>query len=155
MPVSWVIFSVSEPFLFPEITCSVLWWKAHIHTEEHRGTGDTPVRDMKSCPSYSKAIPGQHQPRRLGRTHDPESARAALWGTAQDRTDKRTGLGHLCCVCVFLPALLGVTCRLCTQVCVCSCVPAGSTCSVSLLAGPEAVELQHSPLYGATGFGKL
>lgn len=100
MPVSWVIFSVSVPFLFPEITCSVLWWKAHIHSEEHRDTGDTPVRDMKSCPSYSKAIPGQHQPRRLGRTHDPESAGAALgYCIGQDWQEDRIR-SFVLCLCV-------------------------------------------------------
>lgn len=145
MPKSWVISSVSVPFLFPEITCTVLWWKAHTHTEEHRDTSGASVRLMKPCPSSSKAVPGEHQPQGLGKTQ--ESTRANLRGPAgQDWQEDRIRPLVLClCISICFTVLQAVHTAICVH---------------SYLLGPslsitEAVELQQLPLYRAAGLGNL
>lgn len=145
MPKSWVISSVSVPFLFPEITCSVLWWKAHTHTEEHRDTSGASVRLMKPCPSSSKAVPGEHQPQGLGMTQ--ESTRANLTGTAgQDWQEDRIR-SLVLCLCISICSTRCCFQAVHTAMCVPSC-----TCwdhhSASLLAGPEAGSCSSFPSTG-------
>lgn len=80
-----------------------------------------------------------------------------LTGCHPDQLERGTGWGHgtvcVCKVLCFLSVLIHMAGHRYVYVWY-VCEPTGNTCSASLLAGPEATELQQPPLCRAAGHNK-